>query len=351
MDLLNYTFYGNAVRQWVIAIAITLAVLVGLRLLVSVVIGRVLALSKRTRTDWDDLVTHALRKTKTVILLVAAIYAGSLVLELSEPVHAGLAKVVVIVFWLQMGVWASAGFRYWLESYRERKLATDASAATVVTAIGFGGRILIWLVVFLAVLDNLGVQVTTLIAGLGVGGIAVALAVQNTLGDLFASLSIIFDKPFVIGDFLTIGEHQGTVEHIGIKTTRLRSLSGEQLVFSNNDLLTSRIQNFERMNERRVSFSIGVTYQTPREKLVRIPEILREAVEAQPQVRFDRSHFKAYGPSSLDFETVYYVLAPAYRTYMDVQQGINLRIHELFEKEGIKFAYPTQTLHLVKPSS
>jgi len=174
----------------------------------------------------------------------------------------------------------------------------------------------------------------------------VALAVQNILGDLFASLSIVLDKPFAVGDFLIIDEHMGAVENVGLKTTRVRSLSGEQLVFSNADLLKSRIRNFGRMFERRVVFKIGVTYQTPRDKLQRIPAMIREAIQRQDKVRFDRSHFQAYGDYALTFETVYYVLSPDYNQYMDIQQAINLEIHEAFEAEGIEFAYPTQTLFL-----
>ena len=175
-----------------------------------------------------------------------------------------------------------------------------------------------------------------------------ALAVQNILGDLFASLTIVFDKPFVINDFLILGDYLGRVEHIGLKTTRLRSLSGEQLVISNADLLASRIRNYGRMYERRVAFSIGVVYGTPRKKIIKVPTIIREAVEEHESTRFDRSHFKSYGDFALLFETVYHVLAPDYNIYMDTQQAINLRIYERFEKEGIEFAFPTQTLHLVK---
>ena len=190
------------------------------------------------------------------------------------------------------------------------------------------------------------------------GGIAIALAAQNILGDLFASLSIVLDKPFVVGDFLIIGDFLGSVEKVGIKTTRLRSLSGEQLVFSNNDLLNSRIRNYGRMYERRVVFSLGVTYQTPSEKLKRIPDIVRKAVEAQENVReavetqedvrFDRAHFQKYGDFALIFEIVYYVLSADYAQYMDVQQAINLRIYEDFEENEIEFAYPTQTVYVSK---
>jgi small-conductance mechanosensitive channel len=195
-------------------------------------------------------------------------------------------------------------------------------------------------------LDNLGVNVTALVAGLGVGGVAVALAVQNILGDLFASLSIVLDKPFVLGDFIIVGELLGAVENIGIKTTRVRSLSGEQLIFSNNDLLNSRIRNFGRMAERRVVFQLGVVYGTPKAKLEQIPAIIRSAIEAQQQTRFDRSHFAGYGDFSLDFENVYYVLDRDYNVYMDIQQAINLEIYGRFAEDGIEFAYPTQTLYL-----
>jgi len=198
--------------------------------------------------------------------------------------------------------------------------------------------------VLLLTLDNLGVDITALVAGLGIGGIAVALALQNVLGDLLASLSITLDQPFVIGDFLIVGDHMGSVEYVGIKTTRLRSLTGEQIVMSNADLLSSRVRNYGRMYERRIVFALGVAYETPREKLERIPPLLREIIEAQEGVRFDRAHFAKYGDFSLDFEIVYYVQSPEYGLYMDAQQAINFRIHEAFEDLGVQFAYPTQTL-------
>jgi small-conductance mechanosensitive channel len=193
-------------------------------------------------------------------------------------------------------------------------------------------------------LDNLGVNVTTMIAGLGVGGIAVALAVQNILGDLFASLSIVIDKPFVIGDFVIVDEYMGTVEHVGLKTTRLRSLGGEQLVFSNGDLLKTRIRNYKRMRERRAVFGFGIEYDTPIELVEKIPAMVRAIIEARAKVRFDRAHFKGFGASSLDYEVVYWMLDPDFNLYMDTQQQINLELMRLFQREGVSFAYPTQTV-------
>src|SRR5690606_5466649 len=246
---------------------------------------------------------------------------------------------------LQIGLWATAALDVALRMRRDQQLQEHPDAVAAMDVLGFVVRLVVWTVVILVILDNLGVKVTALIAGLGIGGVAVALATQNILGDLFASLSIVLDKPFVVGDFLSIVEYSGSVEKVGIKTTRVRSLSGEQLIFSNNDLLNSRIRNFGRMFQRRVVFTIGVIYETPAEKLRRIPGIIREALEAQEKVRFDRSHFQKYGDYALVFETVYYVLSPDYNYYMDVQQTVNLIIFERFVEEEIRFAYPAQTIH------
>jgi len=231
-----------------------------------------------------------------------------------------------------------------------RRLDDDADSATSIAALGFVVKLAIWAVVILIALDNLGVDITALIAGLGIGGIAIALAVQSVLSDLFASLSIIVDKPFVIGDFIVVGDQMGNVERIGLKTTRVRSLSGEQIVFSNSDLLSSRVRNYKRMYERRIVFGFGVLYETPTDVVAAIPSMVREIVERQMNVRFDRCHFRSFGNSALDFETVYYVDVPDYNVYMDTQQAINLGIMRAFEVEGIEFAYPTQTLYVRRPS-
>ena len=228
-------------------------------------------------------------------------------------------------------------------------VSSQAGTVTTLTMVGFVLRVIIWSVLVLIGLDNLGIDITALIAGLGIGGIAVALAIQNILGDLFASFSIVLDKPFVIGDFIIIDDCMGTVEHVGMKTTRIRSLSGEQLIFSNADLLKSRIRNYKRMFERRVVFSIGVVYQTPHEKVRRIPDMIRGAVEKNQQVRFDRAHFKAFGDYALQFEVVYWIQNPDYNVYMDIQQAINLDIMKQFDDAGISFAYPTQTLLVQSP--
>jgi small-conductance mechanosensitive channel len=197
-------------------------------------------------------------------------------------------------------------------------------------------------------LDNLGIKISAVVAGLGIGGVAVALAAQAVLADLFSYFVIFFDKPFEIGDFIIVGDKMGSVEYIGIKTTRLRALGGEQLVFSNHDLTNSRVHNYKKMDKRRIVFKVGVVYQTSAEQLKRIPGMIKEIIVAQQDATFDRGHFAAFGDSSLDFEFVYYVAGSDYTKYMDVQQAINLAIFETFEREHIDMAYPTQTLYINK---
>jgi small-conductance mechanosensitive channel len=347
-EILETTLLGNTVQTWAIGVALTLGISLALGVAVRWVAARFRSLSERTRTTADDLLVDLLGRTRTFFYAAIGAYFGIKPLALSENVDTIINHLVVVLILVQGGLWANAAVSSLLESYRKDRLQEDPAAATTMGALGFVARLGVWTLVLVLALDNLGVDITALVTGLGIGGIAVALAVQNVLGDLFASLAIVLDKPFVIGDFIIVGEHLGSVEHVGLKTTRLRSLSGEQLVFSNSDLLGSRVRNFGRMYERRIVFMIGVTYQTPRDHLELIPTILREAVEEQEQTRFDRAHFKAHGDFALLFETVYYVTVPDYNAYMDVQQAINLTVHRRFEEAGIEFAYPTQTLFLVR---
>jgi len=343
--LLERSFYNNTTQQWLIAAGITIISLIVIRILRGIVVHHLRAISEKTTTDIDDLITDLINKTKFFLLLAIAIYIGSLVLTLPQTLKAIITKIVIIAILAQGAIWGSGLISFWVNRYKKQKIEEgDTATATTFTALNFILKLLLWSVIVLLTLDNLGFDVTALVAGLGVGGVAVALAVQNILGDLFASLSIVLDKPFVIGDFIIVDDYLGTVEHIGLKTTRVRSLSGEQLIFSNADLLNSRIRNFKRMFERRVVFTIGVVYQTPPEKLEMIPKIIKEIIESQELARFDRSHFKEYGDFSLNFETVYWVKSPDYNTYMDIHQAINLEIYRRFAKEGIEFAYPTQTL-------
>jgi small-conductance mechanosensitive channel len=289
------------------------------------------------------IVRHVMAHTGAWFFVLVSLYVASWVLAPTRWTDL-IPRVATVGLVLQLGLWATAALTMFWTLRRARQIAADPSTVAAMDLVGFALRLVVWAAVLLVLLDNLGVDVTALIAGLGVGGIAIALAAQNVIGDLFSSMSIVFDKPFVVGDFIVVGDFLGTVEHVGLKTTRLRSLSGEQLVFSNSDLLSCRIRNYGRMFERRVLSSIGVTYQTPAAKLRRITEVIREIVERQDKVRFDRAHFQKFGDSALMFEFVYYVLTPDYNYYMDVQQSINLALFEQLAAEGVEFAYPTQTV-------
>jgi len=348
LENLNQTIFDNSLLQWLTAVAALLISVFLLRIIQHLAGRRLAAFATQSTTPWDDVLVVLISRTKLLFLIVVSIFLASLFVELPDRIQSFVSNLLIITLLIQSGIWGITIIATVLDTYRQHALEENRAAVTTINLIGLVIRIVLWSIIALLILDNLGVNVTALVAGLGIGGVAVALALQNVLGDLFASLSITFDKPFIIGDFLVVGEHMGSVENVGLKTTRVRSLSGEQLVFSNSDLLNSRIRNYGRMFERRVVFSIGVTYETPREKLRRIPEIIREAVEAQNDTRFDRSHFMKYGDYALMFETVFYVLSSDYNIYMDIQQSIYFAVHERFEQELIEFAYPTQKLFVHK---
>ena len=309
--------------------------------------GRFLArIARRTEARWGDLLAGTVRATSLILLTPVALYAGFSLLDAPARLSRFIELAAVLALLAQAGLWANRLIALWMEQKVEVSREHGAEGATALSLLTFAARVALWSMVVLAALGQLDFDITALVAGLGIGGIAVALAVQNILGDLFASLSIVLDKPFAVGDFIVVDGLRGVVERVGIKTTRVRSLDGELLVIPNSDLMKSRIHNYRQMAERRVLFTVGVTYQTPPETVKAIPQWLREAVAAGPRTRFDRAHFKEYGDSALVFEIVYYVLDRDYNLYMDAHQAINLAILERFAREGVEFAYPTRTLHV-----
>ncbi|OIN91738.1 MAG: mechanosensitive ion channel protein MscS [Comamonadaceae bacterium CG1_02_60_18] len=337
----------NTLQHWTYALLTAVTFIVVLHLLRRLVLHRLQRVAQNTETVIDDFLVDVLSATRVLLATALGLYAGSQFLNLPSGLEKWVDRIFITALILQVGFWSTRGLIFWLRHHFSQGNETDEGARRMsLSLLTFLGRVVIWLLVLLVMLDNLGINVTALVASLGIGGIAVALALQNILGDLFASLSIAIDKPFVIGDFIILGKEMGTVEHVGLKTTRIRSLGGEQIVLSNNDLLQSRIRNYKRMQERRIEFAVGVTYDTPADQLERIPALIKQAVAAQDKVRFDRSHFKGLGAFSLDFETVYYVLSPDYGVYMDVQHAINLQLVRSFGEHKIEFAFPTQTLHL-----
>jgi small-conductance mechanosensitive channel len=344
--LLSLPIFRNSFADWLLAAALAIGIMSTLLVLRRLARRHHQRLLKTERVEIIEVPLEVLARTTLLFFIAVALFTGLNTLDMSQRTRLVLNSAITIALFLQAGLWAAAGTTAWLGRKQRSAMTTDRAIAGSLGIIAFIAKGVIWAMVILLILDNLGVNITALVAGLGIGGIAVALAVQNILGDLFASLSITFDKPFFVGDFLIIDDFMGSVEHIGIKSTRLRSLSGEQIIMSNADLLKSRVRNYGRMNERRVVFATTVTYETPAAKLEQIPSIVRSVVEAQEGVRFDRSHFSKHAAASLDFETVYYVLSADYNRYMDIQQAINLRIHREFERLGVEFAYPTQRILL-----
>jgi len=352
-DFLQQVFFHNRVIDYIIALAIFFFAVLFITIFKNILVKILTSLANKSTTTIDNRFVEAFQnKMRPFINLL---YFGSFYLGFYQlNIPAILEKIVnisMIALIIVYGVrFILSIFSYFLENYWIKK-ESNATRITAIRGIETFLKIIIWTIALIILLDNLGVQVSALVAGLGIGGIAIALAAQNILGDLFSYFIIFFDRPFEIGDFLIIGEYLGTIEHIGIKTTRIRSLGGEELIFSNTDLVNSRLRNYKRMRKRRVLFKFGVIYQTILEQLKEIPVIVTEIISQESGATLDRVHFASYGDFSLDFEVVYYVNSRDYNKYMDIQQEINLKMKEEFEKRGIEFAYPTQTLFLTKENN
>jgi len=333
--MLDQSFYGNSVLSWLVAAGgafVAALVLVALR---ARALQRLSAHAAGAHPHRLAPVRAALEGTRPWFMIIIVLFAGAQLLELPAKADRLLDHVALIATIAQAAFWANQAFRGWLTHQVAAKRETDAAAATTVSVLGFFAQLGLWVIVALLALENLGFNITTLLAGMGIGGVAVALAAQSILGDVFASITIALDKPFAIGDFITFDEVMGAVEHIGLKTTRLRSISGEQIVISNAELLKARLHNYKRLQERRIEFNIGVPLDTPAAKLAMIPGILRQAIEAQAKTRFERAHFKKVGGAALEFEAAFYVDDPDYNRYMDIQQAINLSIYAKLQKEGV----------------
>ncbi len=327
--------YRNPWWAWLVAAGITVVsyfvMLLGLLLLV-----RWLKVAQvRFHTLVDDYLVDVLQKRVNRYLLAV---------KLVPWIRTVIDDAAQIAAFLMAAIWANEAIKFWFSRQLEQRYKQDPDSASTIVAMSFLARLGLWSLLLVVVLGNLGVNVTTLIAGLGVGGVALALASQTILADFFSSFAITLDRPFRVGDFIIVGDFKGTVERIGLKTTSVRSLDGEQIVFSNSDLLKSRIRNYKRMEKRRVLFNIGVTYQTPPDKLDTIKQIIRQAIESQEKTEVDRIHFQRYGDFALIFEVVFFVLDRDYMLYMDIQDAINTIIYRRFAEEGIEFAYPTRTV-------
>jgi len=335
VSMLGETFYDNSVLAWLIAMGIAVATAVTLVVLRTQAVRWLTGRVAGRHPQRVALALAALQGTQPWFLVIVALFVGAQFVALPPKADRLVDHIALIGTIVQAALWGSKAVRGWLAHQVATRRETDAAAATTVSVIGFFVQLGLWSVVMLLGLENLGFNITALLAGLGIGGIAVALAAQSILGDVFASIMIALDKPFAIGDFIVLDNMMGSVEYIGLKTTRLHSISGEQIIISNADLLKSRLRNFQRLSERRVQFSLTVPADTPAAKLAMVPGILRQAIEAQSKARFERAHFKSFDDNKLLFEAAYYVSDRDYNRYMDIQQAINLAGYARLQKEGI----------------
>ncbi|MFL5561613.1 MAG: mechanosensitive ion channel family protein [Gemmatimonadaceae bacterium] len=339
-DVLGWTWQGNSVSAWLTGLGLFAGTVIALGLLRWVVVRRLSAAAARTATWVDDVLVELVKQTRDWFIVIVGF---SVAMKGVIVLHTGVALILhgalVIGMMVQVAIWVNGAIRFWVVHYRQSRGGDGTSVATV-QGFAFLARIALGVVLVVLTLDLLGVKVTTLVAGLGITGIAIALAVQNVLGDLFAALSIVLDKPFVIGDFIVVDNVEGTVEHVGLKTTRVRSIGGEQVIIANADLLKSRIRNYRRLAERRVALTFKLAQGTDPAAAAHFPVILREIVERQKPIRFDRAHLTAIGDWSLQYEVVYIVLSPDYMTHMNIQQQINVDVLERLRSERMMLATP-----------
>lgn len=347
-ELLELSYFNNKVSDYLVSLAILAGSVIIIKVVDLIVVHRLKKITARTENQFDDRLVEAVDKKIVPLLYLGAVYLSTKSLMISPLVQRiiNISGAVILTYLAAKLVLAMA--IYAVEFYWMKKDGGEAPQNPAYRGVLTVLKLLIWGLALILLLDNFGVKISALMAGLGIGGLAVAFAAQKVLGDLFSYFSIFFDRPFEIGDFVVVGEFQGTVEHIGIKSTRIRSLSGEQLIFANTDLTNSRLRNYKRMINRRVVFKIGVTYDTDAKKVKEIPGIIGGIIKDVPCAIFDRAHFASYGDFSLNFEIVYYVEGGDYLKYMDIQQQINLAIMEAFAKKKIEFAYPTQTVYVNK---
>ncbi|MDI6759042.1 MAG: mechanosensitive ion channel family protein [Candidatus Omnitrophota bacterium] len=347
MQILDQAFFGNRILEYLIALLTLILSLLFVKVIIRSIVKRLKKFAEKTITTFDDLLIKIIERIVLPALYLSCFYLGLKTLKMPAGMDSVInaLQLAVVTFFATRIVIAFLG--YGLNLYLSKKKG-DTTLVRSLEGMLRMVKFVIWALAVIIFLDNIGFKVSTIIAGLGIGGVAVAIAAQALLKDFFSYFSIVFDRPFKLGDFIIIGDFMGTVEHIGIKTTRIRSLGGEQVIFSNTDLTDSRVRNYMLMEKRRVLFRIGVTYQTVLNKLKEIPKIIENIIKNTKDTAFDRAHFFSYGDFSLIFEVVYYVIGPDYNKYMDIQQQINFGIKEEFEKQDIEFAYPTKTLYIHK---
>lgn len=331
-------------NPYLLAVGVTLLAylaLYGVKKLLTIRMGKYFS---KSANKWDDIIVYTVEQTTHLWLVGTAVYISLNIIKHPRSWDTHVDRWFFILTMIQVGIWANYLLDRWIVMTIHRKTRHNPAAVTSIGLIQLLAKIFILSAVLLFTLNNLGIKITTILAGLGVGGIAVALALQKILGDLFSSLSIVMDKPFVVGDFIVLDQYLGEVERIGLKTTRIRSLGGEQIIISNSDLLATRIRNFKRMHERRIAFLLSLPLTTRGEGMRKAVSLITSIISSKERVRFERCHFMSINKISLDIETVYWVLSDDYNIYMDIQQEILFDIQRAFELEELSFARPVQNV-------
>ncbi len=342
---------ANTAYDYVLAISIFVALILALKIFQVIILSRLYKVAKKTKTDFDDVLIEVIKSIKPPIYFFLAIYFSVKVLIFSEVVNKIIFVLFVIAIIFEVIRSLERLLDYFINKFLERSESKGRSkeqSRAMIKTLQAILRVILWSVGLLLLLSNLGINVNSLVASLGIGGIAVALALQGILSDVFSSFSLYVDKPFEVGDYIVIGTDNGTVEKIGLKTTRIRTLQGEELVVSNQELTSTRVQNYRKMEKRRIVFNLGVTYDTASTKLKSIPKLMKEIIKKEKLAEYDRCYFTEFNDSSLNFEVVMFIKSPEYEDYLKTRHKINLDIYKTFEKEGIDFAYPTQTLYINK---
>jgi len=339
--------YIDTVLNWLTTnstpIAVFLVVLLAFYTLKAVIIGRLRTISEKTKNDFDDFFVEALKTLRFVFGATVALLVAVLVSGINPFESIGFAVLVVAVVTFQVTRSIGVIFNYLVKKISKEE-RTNASVQGLKTII----NVFIWIIGALTIVSVLGYNINSLIAGLGIGGIAVALAVQNVLSDVFSSFAIFFDRPFAVGDYILVDDKEGTVVAIGMKSTRIQSLRGEEIVMSNRNLTDAVVQNFGKLERRRVVQDLGFEYGTTNDQLSSLPNALEEIVNSESKAEFERAFFNDFGNSALEIKLTYYVNSPDYDEFTQIKHRLNLAIKARIEKEGASLAFPTQTLHVIK---
>lgn len=343
--ILDKVILGNTLADYFLALSVFAVSLILFKIFREIVLARLKSLAQKTDTDIDDMFIEIFRSLRPPFYFLLSLYVSILFVDLHPHIFTGVKYALI----LWVGYQITIAFSILVNRVVEKKVAVeeDVHTQSAFRLLGNIAKGAIWIVVAMFVLSNMGVNVNSIIGALGIGGLAIALAVQNILNDLFSSFSIYFDKPFQVGDFIMVGDDMGVVDYIGIKTTRLKALQGEEIVLSNQELTSARVHNYKKLKERRIVFHFGVTYDTSNDSLIKVSKIVEGIVKEEELARFDRAHFNRFDDSALNFEVVYYLLSSEYLDFMDTQQNINLKIKDALEKEGVQFAFPTRTVHVL----